>query len=104
MTTNLRVYCRSNNLGVRATIDLYDDLGYIRILCVSYCNLNKITRWFKYPYWRFNNVIIHPGKAKYGITKGESQSFVCKLQSCLSLRTRNKTDHEIVFNIILIRL
>ena len=42
-TTNLRMYRRSNTLGVRATADLHDDSVCIWILCVSYCNLNKIT-------------------------------------------------------------
>ena len=41
--TNLRTYCCSNNLGVRETTDLHGDLGFIWRLCVSYCNLNKIT-------------------------------------------------------------
>ena len=74
-TTNLRAYRRSDNLGVGATMDLHGDSGCIWRLCVSYCNLNKITCWFKYPSWRFGNVIIHPGKAKYRITKCESQLF-----------------------------
>ena len=74
-TTNLRAYCFSNNLGLGATTDLHGDSGCIWRLCVSYFNLNKITRWFKYPSWRFDNVIIHPRKAKYRITKGESQLF-----------------------------
>ena len=43
-TTNLRAYRCSNNLGVGGTTNLHGDLGYIWILCVSYCNLNKITR------------------------------------------------------------
>ena len=42
-TTNLRAYRRSDNLGVGATTDLHGDLGCIWRLCVSYCNLNKIT-------------------------------------------------------------
>ena len=74
-TNNLRAYRRSDNLGVGATTDLHGNLGCIWRLCASYCNLNKTIRWFKYPYWRFDNVIIRPGKAKYHITKGESQKF-----------------------------
>ena len=74
-TTNLRAYCRSDNLGMGPTTDLYGDSGCIWRLFVSYYNLNKITRWLKYPSWRFNNVIIHSGKAKYRITKVESQLF-----------------------------
>ena len=42
-TTKLRAYRHSNNLGVRATTDLNVDLGRIWRLCVSYCNINKIT-------------------------------------------------------------
>ena len=42
-TTNLRAYRHSNKLGVRDTVDLHGDLGCIWRLCVSYCNLNKIT-------------------------------------------------------------
>ena len=74
-TTNLRAYSRSNNLGVGMMTDLHSDSGCIWILSVSYCNLNKITLLFKYPSWRFNNIITHPGNAKYRITKGESQLF-----------------------------
>ena len=74
-TTNLRAYCRSNNLGVGATTELHCDSGCIWRLFVSYFNLNKITRWFKYPSWRFYIVIIHPGKSIYRITKGESLLF-----------------------------
>ena len=77
-TTNLKAYRRSGNLGVGATTDLRIDLGYIWRLCVSYCNLNEITRWFKYPFWRLDNVINHPVKAKYRMTKGESQFFGAK--------------------------
>ena len=77
-TTNLRAYFRSNNLGVGEMTDLHGDSGCIWRLCVSYCNINKITRLFKYPSWRFKNVIIHPGKAKYRTTKGESQIFGAK--------------------------
>ena len=43
-TTNLRAYLRSNKLGVGTTTDLHGDLGCIWGLCVSYCNLNQITR------------------------------------------------------------
>ena len=43
-TTNLRAYRRSDTLGVGATEDLHRDSGYIWRLCVSYFNLNKITR------------------------------------------------------------
>ena len=68
-TTNLRAYYFPDKLGVGATRDLQRDLGCIWRLCVSYFNLDKITCWFKYPSWRFDNVIIHPGKAKYRITK-----------------------------------
>ena len=99
-TTNMRAYRISDDLGVGATTDLHGDLVCIWILCVSYCNINKITRWFNYPFWRFDNVIIHPGKAKYSITKGESQLFARQLQSCLSLRTRNKIYHEIFVSIL----
>ena len=74
-TTNLRAYCRSDNLGVGATKDLHGDSGCIWRLCISYCNLNKITRRLKYSSWRFDNVIIHPGKAKYRITKRDIQLF-----------------------------
>ena len=42
--TNLRAYCLSDNLDVGATPDLRGDLGFIWRLCISYCNLNKITR------------------------------------------------------------
>ena len=77
-TTNLRAYCRYDKLVLGATTDLHSDLGCIWRLCVSYCNLNKITRWFKYPSWRFDNVIIHPGNAKYRIPKGEIQLFCTK--------------------------
>ena len=73
-TTNLRAYRCSDNLGVGVTTDLHGDSGCISRLCVSYCNLNKITHWFKYPFFFFN-VIIHPGKAKYRITKGEIHLF-----------------------------
>ena len=41
--TNLRAYHRSDNLDVRLTTDLHGYLGCIWRLCVSYCNLNKIT-------------------------------------------------------------
>ena len=74
-TANLSAYPCSNNLGVGATTDIHSNLGCIWRLCVSYYNLNKITHWFKYPSWRFDNVIIHPANAKYRITKGESQLF-----------------------------
>ena len=40
---NLRAYRRSDNLGTGAMIDLHSDLLCIWRLCVSYCNLNKIT-------------------------------------------------------------
>ena len=73
--TNLRAYRCSDNLGAGATTDLHGYSGCIWRLCVSYCNLHKITRWFKYPSWRFDNVIIHPRKAKYHITKCERQLF-----------------------------
>ena len=98
-TTNLRAYCHFDNLGVGDTTDLHRDWGCIWRLCVSYCNLNEITRWFKYLSWRFDDVIIHPGKAKYRITKGESQLFSRQLQSCLSLCTRNKIDYELFVSI-----
>ena len=42
--TNLRVYCRYDNLGMGVTTDLHANSGCIWRLCVSYCNLNKITR------------------------------------------------------------
>ena len=42
-TTNLRAYRCSNNLGGVLTTDLHGCLGCIWRLCVSYCNLNKIT-------------------------------------------------------------
>ena len=42
MTTNLRAYCLSNNLGVGATTDLHGDSGCIWRLCVSYFNLIKL--------------------------------------------------------------
>ena len=74
-TTNLKAYCVSYNVGVGATADLQGRSGCIWRLCVSYCNPNKITCCLKYPYWRFNDVIIHPGKSKYCTTKGESQLF-----------------------------
>ena len=45
-TTKLRVYRRSDNLCLGATTDLHGNLGRIWRLCVSYCNLNKSTRWF----------------------------------------------------------
>ena len=41
--TNLRAYRRSDNLGVGAMMDLHGVLGCIWRLCVSYCNINKIT-------------------------------------------------------------
>ena len=59
-TANLRAYRRSDNLGVGVTTDLHGDLGCIWRLCVSYCNLNKITGWFYYLSWRFFDFIIHP--------------------------------------------
>ena len=43
-TTNLRAYHRSDSLGVGETTELHGDLGCIWRLCVSYCNINKITR------------------------------------------------------------
>ena len=43
-TTNLRAYCRSDNLCVGVTTDMHGNLGCIWILCISYCNLNKVTR------------------------------------------------------------
>ena len=43
MTTNLRAYRRSDNLGVGETTDLHVNLGCIWRLYISYCNLNKIT-------------------------------------------------------------
>ena len=43
MTTNLRAYRPSNNIGMGATTELHNDSGCIWRLCVSYCNLNKIT-------------------------------------------------------------
>ena len=43
-TTNMRAYRRSDDLGVGETTDLHGDLGCILRLCISYCNLNKITR------------------------------------------------------------
>ena len=43
MATNLRAYHRSDNLDVRLTTDLHGYSGCIWRLCVSYCNLNKIT-------------------------------------------------------------
>ena len=43
-TNNLRAHRRSNDLCVGKTTDLHGDLGCIWRLCVSYCNLNKITR------------------------------------------------------------
>ena len=67
--TKLTAYCRSNNLGMGATTDLHGDSGCIWRLCVSYFNLNKITHCFKYPSWRFDNLINHPGKTKYHIKK-----------------------------------
>ena len=42
-TTNLIKYRRSDNLGMMETAELHDDSGRIWRLCVSYCNLNKIT-------------------------------------------------------------
>ena len=39
MTTDIRAYCRSDDLGVRSMMDLYGNLGCIWRLCVSYCNL-----------------------------------------------------------------
>ena len=42
-TTKLRAYRRSYKLGARATTDLHGNLGCIWRLCVSYCNLDKIT-------------------------------------------------------------
>ena len=74
-TTNLRAYRHSDNLGVGATMDLHVYSGFIWRLCVLYCNLNKITRCFKYPSWSFDNVIIHPGRSKNRITKGERKYF-----------------------------
>ena len=64
MIINLRAYCRSNNLGVGETTDLYGNFGCIWRLYVSYYNINKITCWFNYPFWCFDNVVVHPGKAK----------------------------------------
>ena len=43
-TTNLRAYRHYDNLGVGAMTDLHGNLGCIWRLCISYCNLNKITR------------------------------------------------------------
>ena len=43
-TTNLRAYRCSDKLGMGATTDLHINSGCIWRLCVSYCNLNKITR------------------------------------------------------------
>ena len=43
-TTNLRAYRRSDNLGVGATTDLQGNSVCIWILCISYYNINKITR------------------------------------------------------------
>ena len=43
-TTNLRAYRPSDNLGVGAMTDLNGDSGFVWRLCVSYCNLNKITQ------------------------------------------------------------
>ena len=43
-TTNVRVYCSSYNLGVRATTDLHGNLGCIWRLCISYYNPNEINR------------------------------------------------------------
>ena len=71
-TTNLREYRCYGTLVVGVTTDLHGNSGCIWRLCVSYCNINKITRWFKYPSWRFDNVVIHPRKAKYRITIGDS--------------------------------
>ena len=59
-------------------MELHGELGCIWRLCASYCNLNEITIWFKYPFWRFDNVLIHPGKAKKSIKKGENQLFGAK--------------------------
>ena len=43
-TTNLRAYRRSNNLGVGARTDLHGNFVFIWRLCISFYNLNKITR------------------------------------------------------------
>ena len=54
-TTNIRAYRCSGSLGMGATTDLHGDFGFIWILCVSYYNINKITRCFKYQSWHFDN-------------------------------------------------
>ena len=43
-TTNLMAYSFYDNLGVGATTDLHGDLGCIWRLCISYYNIDKITR------------------------------------------------------------
>ena len=43
-TTNLRAYCRSDDLDVGETTNLHGYLGCIWRLCILYCNINKITR------------------------------------------------------------
>ena len=43
-TNNLRAYRPSDNLVVGSTTDMHVDSGCIWIMCVSYCNLNKISR------------------------------------------------------------
>ena len=42
-TISLRAYCRYDNSGVGATMNLHGDLRCIWRLCVLYFNLNKIT-------------------------------------------------------------
>ena len=94
-TTNLRAYRFSNNLGVRLTTDPHIDSGCIWRLCISYCNLNKITGWFKYSSLRFDNIIIQPGKSKYLIKKMEANFYALQMKSCLIFSTRNNMYYEL---------
>ena len=98
-TANLRAYPRSDNLDVGTMTDMHSSLRCIWRLCVSYCNLNKIIRWFKYQSWRFDNVIIHRGKAKYRIPKDDIQLSGAKTVVMFDFNTRNKISYDIFVSI-----
>ena len=98
------VIVRSDNSGAGATTtDLRIDSICVWRPCVSYHNLNKITRpGLSNPSWARFRIMssFTPGEAKYRITKGESQPFDARqLRSCLSLRIGNKIDYELFVSI-----